>query len=111
MFTKEVICKAYALLCVSYGRLLTCHCILYSRAHASQGWCLRVVSPHSRGRVHCNQGTLPGLECTFLNGFFPKVGFFRSFSYPRDAPFHLLLVHDLNVNKAVTVSTKAPLHQ
>ena len=43
--------------------------------------------------------------------FFPKVGFFRSFSYPRDAPFQLLLVYDLNVNKAVTVSTKAPLHQ
>ena len=43
--------------------------------------------------------------------FFPKVGFFRSFSYPRDIPFQLLLVHDLNVNKAVTVSTKAPLHQ
>ena len=42
--------------------------------------------------------------------FFPKVGFFRSFSYPRDAPFQLLLAHDLNVNKAVTVSTKAPLH-
>ena len=38
-----------------------------------------------------SQGTLPGLEYTFLNGFFPKVGFFR--------------------NKAVTVSTKAPLHQ
>ena len=53
----------------------------------------------------------PGLEYTFLNGFFPQSGVFRSFSYPRDAPFQLLLVHDLNVNKAVTVSTKALLHQ
>ena len=59
--------------------------------------------------MHCNQGTLPGLQYTFLNGFFPKVGFFRSFSYPRDAPFQLLLAHDLNVNKTVTVSTKAPI--
>ena len=35
----------------------------------------------------------------FLSGFFPKVGFFKSFSYI-GAPIQLPLVHDWNVNKS-----------
>ena len=59
MFMKEINSKANALLYTSYGLFFKlCDCILYPRAHVSQGWCLRVVNPHSRGRVHRNDGSL-----------------------------------------------------